>query len=152
MLTKESDLPGEFKPGEEDGFGRAVEPSQLPAPKPTASLLKSSVRQVMVTNQVVNRLIDREDSWQAAKTAMGRAAAASRESALSYDSDNWCATIMHVKEAVNRFVAVPWAFVTGCCIFIELLSLIGPEMAISGGVTVALDTCTGTSGATICMP
>ena len=138
MLTKESDLPGEFKPGEEDGFGRAVEPSQLPAPKPTASLLKSSVRQVMVTNQVVNRLIDREDSWQAAKTAMGRAAAASRESALSYDSDNWCATIMHVKEAVNRFVAVPWAFVTGCCIFIELLSLMGPEMEISGGVTVAL--------------
>ena len=79
MLTKESDLPAEFKPGEEDGFGRAVEPSQLPAPKPTASLLKSSVRQVMV----VNRLIDREDSWQAAKTAMGRAAVASRESALS---------------------------------------------------------------------
>ena len=134
MLAKEADLPVEFKPDQEDGFGLAVEPSQLPAPKPTASLLTSSVRQVLL----VNRLIDSKDSWQAAQTAMRRAAAASRESALSYDSDNWCATIMHVKEAINRFVAVPWAFVTGCCIFIELLSLIGPEMAISGGVTVAL--------------
>ena len=53
MLTKDTDLPVEFKPGEEDGFGRAVEPSQLPAPKPKASLLKSSVRQVMVVNRLI---------------------------------------------------------------------------------------------------
>ena len=79
-----------------------------------------------------------EDNEQAAQTAMSKLAAARRESALSYDTKNWCATLMHVRFGANRFVALPWAFVTVSCVLTELLSLIDPAMAISGGVTVAL--------------
>ena len=138
MLAAETRLPVEFAPVNDDDFGLSVQKPPSPAaPKKSSPLAKSSARQV-ITEVRLAALTSTEDSEEAAQAAMRRAAAASHDSALSYDSKNWCATLMHVRFGVNRFVALPWAFVTGCCILIEMLSLIDPAMAISGGVTVAL--------------
>lgn len=150
MLGAETHLPVEFSPSaaresstscadSDDGFGLSVQkPSPFVTPSSRAGLLKDSARKVMMVNRVAAALASPEDLNEAAHSAMRRAAAANRDSALSYDSNSWFGTLTHIRFGVNRFVAVPWAVVTGCCVLIELLSLLDPTMRIHAPVTVAL--------------